>query len=132
MLSPRVQLTQKYTPIMRGNGLAVFSSRTRPCKLRRRHDEQKLVSRLWQQNEFFRTFAPPAGWNSNAILFVDGMAKLAGVETFGLGISVHSSSGAVFHFTPLDTTFIHFSPRESTKFFTPLRQPVSSVSSSKR
>ena len=118
VLSPGMQLAQEHAPIMRGNVLAVFRSRTHSRKLRWQHNEQKLVGRLWQQNEFFRTFTPPTGGDGDAVFFVDGMPELASVEAFGLGIGVHCSSGVVCHFTPPDTTSIHSGAMESTKFFT--------------
>jgi hypothetical protein len=118
VLCPGMQLAQEHAPIMCRNALAVFRSRTHSRKLRWQHNEQKLLGRLWQQNEFFRPFAPPTGGNGDAIFFVHGMAELASVEAFGLGICVHCSSGGAFHFTPPDTTSIHFGGSESTKFFT--------------
>jgi len=72
---------------------------------------------LGQKNEFFRTITPPTRWDSDPILVVDGMPELSGIETFGLGISVHLSSGAIVHFAPLDTTFNHLPSARSIKIF---------------
>src|SRR5437867_3186112 len=81
-----------------------FRCRTHFREFLRRHDQQKLVSRLRQKNEILRTIASPARWDRNPILLVNGMPELAGIEAFGLGIGVHLSRGAIAHFTPLDPT----------------------------
>ena len=75
------------------------------------------MSRLRQENEFFRTTASPARGNRDPILVVDGMPELSGVESFGLGIGVHWSSGAIVHSAPLDPTFNHLYNPRSIKIF---------------
>jgi len=89
MLSPGMQLSEKNAAIARGNFLVGFRGRAHPGEFHRRHHKQKLVSRLRQQDEFFRMIASPPRWNSDPILLVDGMPELSGVEAFGLGIGVH-------------------------------------------
>lgn len=75
------------------------------------------MRRLGQKNEFFRAIAPPARRNRDSILVIDAMPELSGIEPFGLGISVHWSSGGIVHFAPLDTTFNHLSDKRSIKIF---------------
>jgi hypothetical protein len=89
VLSARMQLAQENPAITRGNALVCFRDRTHLRKLLWRHDEQKLMRRLGQQNEFLRTIAPPPRGNRNSILVIDGMPELSGIETFGWGIGVH-------------------------------------------
>jgi hypothetical protein len=117
VLSARMQVPQENAAISRGNALVRFCSRTRFRELPWRHDKEKLMSRLRQKNEFLRTIAPPAGGNRDSILVVDRMPELSGIETFGWGIGVHWSSGAIVHFAPLDTTFNHLPTRWSIKIF---------------
>ena len=112
-----MQMAQEDAAITCGYGLIGFRSRTRFCKFRRRHNDQKLVSRLRQENEFFSMPAPPTGGNRDPILLVDGMPEFSGVEAFGLGIGVHWSSGTIVHFAPLDPTFNHLRNRRSIKIF---------------
>src|SRR5947208_14779028 len=107
MLSARVQLPQENAPITRRDCLIYFRSRTRFPKLRRRHNDEKLMSRLGQKDEFFRATTSPARRNSNPIFVVDRVPELYGIQAFGLGIEVHSSGGAIVHFAPLDTTCNH-------------------------
>jgi hypothetical protein len=89
VLSARMQLAQENAAITRGNALGYFRGRTHLRKLLWRHDEQKLMSRLRQKNEFLRTIAPPSRGNRDSILVIDGMPELSGIETFGWGIGVH-------------------------------------------
>src|SRR4029453_14400834 len=117
MLSARMQLTQEDAAIARGNVLVRFRGRTHFRELLWRHDQQKLVCCLRQKNEILRTIAPPARWDGDPILLVDGMPELSGIEAFGLGIGVHWSRGAIAHFTPLDPTFNHLRGKRSIKIF---------------
>jgi len=89
MFSPGMQLSEKNATIARGNFLVGFRGRAHFGELHRRHHQQELVSRLGQKDEFLRTIASPARWNSDPILLVDGMPELSGVEAFGLGIGIH-------------------------------------------
>jgi hypothetical protein len=115
MLSARMQLPQKNAAVTRGNILVCFSGRTHLRKLLWRHDEEKLMCGLRQKNEFLRSIAPPARGNRDSILVIDGMPEFSGIETFGWGIGVHLSSGAIVHFAPLDPTFNHLSNKRSIK-----------------
>jgi hypothetical protein len=117
VLSARMQLAQENAAIASGNILVCFRGRTCFRKLLWRHHEQKLMSRLGQKNEVFRTIAPPARRNRDPILVVDGMPELSGIETFGWGIRVHWSSGVVVHFAPPDSTFNHPPGVRSIKIF---------------
>ena len=89
MLSAGMQLAQKNAAITRGNCLICLRSRTRFPKLRRRHNDEKLMSRLRQKDEFFRATVSPARRNGDPIFIVDRMPELSGIQTFGLGIGVH-------------------------------------------
>jgi hypothetical protein len=89
VLSARMQLAQKNAAITRGNALICFRGGTHFRELLWRHDEQKLMCRLRQKNEFFRTIASPARRNRDSILVIDGMPELSGIEAFGWGIGVH-------------------------------------------
>jgi hypothetical protein len=117
VLSARVQVAQKNPAIPGGNILIRFHNRTHFRKLPRRHNEEKLIRRLRQKNEFLRTVASPTRRNRDSILVIDGMPELSGIETFGLGISVHWSSGVIVHFAPLDTTLNHLLGPWSIKIF---------------
>src|SRR6476659_4953145 len=112
-----MQLTQEHATIARGNLLVCFRDGTHFRELLWRHDQQKLVCRLRQKNEIFRTSAPPTRWDRNPILLVDGMPELSSIEAFGLGIGVHWSHGVIAHFTPLDPTFNHLRRKRSIKIF---------------
>jgi hypothetical protein len=89
MLSARMQLPQKNAAITRGNILVRFRGRTHFRKFLWRHNEQKLMSRLRQKNEFLRTIASPTRGNRDSILVIDGMPELSGIEAFEWGIGVH-------------------------------------------
>src|SRR5207253_9696588 len=102
-----MQMAQEDASIECGYGLIGFRSRTRFCKFRRRHNDQKLVSRLRQENELFSMPAPPTGGNRNPLLLVDAMAEFSGVEAFGLRIDRHWSRGAIGHFALLARSFNH-------------------------
>ncbi len=63
---------------------------------------------LGEKNEFFAFCAAPAGRNRDAIFFVDGMSKFAGVESLRLRIGIHTpveNWAILIHFPPLLTTF---------------------------
>src|ERR1043166_2218793 len=107
VLSTRMQLTQKNAAIACGNILVCFRGRTHFRKFLRRHNEQKLMSRLRQKNELHRAITPPARRNRDSIFVIEGMPEFSGIEPFGWGIGVHLSSGAIVHFAPLDPTFNH-------------------------
>jgi len=89
VLRARMQLAQKNAAITRGNILVRFRGRTRFRKLLWRHNEEKLMRRLRQKNEFLRTVASPTRGNRDSILVIDGMPELSGIEAFGWGIGVH-------------------------------------------
>jgi hypothetical protein len=110
-------LSQKNAAITRGHILVCFCDRTHFREFFWRHDQQKLVCCLRQKNEILRTIAPPARWDGDPILLVDGMPELSGIEAFGLGIGVHWSRGAIAHFPPLDPTINHLRGKRSIKIF---------------
>jgi hypothetical protein len=89
VLRARMQLAQKNAAITRGNILVRFRGRTHFRKLLWRHNEEKLMRRLRQKNEFLRTVASPTRGNRDSILVIDGMPELSGIEAFGWGIGVH-------------------------------------------
>ena len=59
-----------------------------------------------QDDEILALSAAPAGWNRDAVFFVDGMTKLAGEKFLGLRVGVHAraSCSILIHFPPLLTT----------------------------
>ena len=75
------------------------------------------MSRLGQKNEFFRTIVSPTKGDRDPIFVIDQMPELAGIETFGLGIAIHWSSGTIVHSAPLDPTFNHLRNGRSIKIF---------------
>jgi hypothetical protein len=117
VLSARMKLAQKNAAIAGGNALVCFRGGTHFRKFLWRHDEEKLMSRLGQKNEFLRTISPPARRNRDSILIIDGMPEFSGIKPFGWGVGVHVSSGAIVHFAPPDPTFNHLPMRRSTKIF---------------
>jgi hypothetical protein len=117
VLSARMQLAQKDAAIASGNILVCFRGGTHFRKLLWRHDEEKLMRRLRQKNEFLGTIAPPARRNRDSILVIDGMPEFSGIKTFGWGIGVHLSSGTIVHFAPRDPTFNHLPGKRSIKIF---------------
>src|SRR5262249_11753741 len=112
-----MQMAQKNPAITRGNSLVCFRSRTRSRKLFRRHNQQKLMGRLRQEDEFLGLVPSPTRRNRDAIFLVNGMPELTGIKTFGWRIVVHVSSGEFIHFAPLDTTFNHLPAARSIKNF---------------
>ena len=63
--------------------------------------------RLRKKDEFFGTIAAPARGNGDAIFFVDGMAKFAGVEGLRRRWRFHTREenlSILTHFPPLLTT----------------------------
>src|SRR6266446_2215633 len=115
-----MQVAQKNPAISRGNGLVCFCRRTHSRELARRHDEQKLMSRFRQEDEFLCLVPTPARRNRDSVFLVDGMPELSGVEAFGWRIVVHGSSGEFIHFAPLDPTFKHIPTPRSIKNFRPV------------
>jgi hypothetical protein len=83
MLGARVEVSQEYAAITRGNSGMRFRRRTHAGKLLRRHDQEKLMIRLRKNDELFGTIASPARGNGDAIFVVNGMAELAGEECRG-------------------------------------------------
>src|SRR3954449_1271735 len=59
MLSARMQLTQEHAPIGCRNLFVCFRGQTHFRKLVWRHNQQKVMCRLRQKNEIFRTVASP-------------------------------------------------------------------------
>jgi len=81
VLRPRMQLAKKYPSIARGNVRIGFSGRAHARKFFRRHDQEKLMIRFRKNDELFGAIPPPAGRNSDAVLVVNEMTELAGVES---------------------------------------------------
>src|SRR4051812_48088479 len=62
---------------------------------------------LGKNNELFGTVVPPARWDRDAILFVNGVTKFAGEEFLWLRGRVHTPAercAISIHFPPLLTT----------------------------
>jgi hypothetical protein len=106
MLRPGMELAEKNSTIACGNVWIRFRSLTHARKFFRRHDQKKLVSRFWKNDEFFGITTSPARGNSDSILFVDGVTKLAGEETLVWRIHWRVEDCSILtHFSPLLTTF---------------------------
>src|SRR5437773_12396538 len=112
-----MQVAQKNSAVPRGNTLVCFCRRTHSRKLAWRHDQQKLMSRFRQKNEFLCLVPTPSRRNRDSIFFVDGMSELSSVEAFGWRIVVYVSSGEFMHFAPLDPTFNQLHAARSIKNF---------------
>src|SRR6266487_1769073 len=112
-----MQVAKKNPAIPCGNALVCFCRRTHSRKLAWRHDEQKVMSRFRQENEFLCLVPTPARRNRDSIFLVDGMPEFSGKETFGWRIVVHVSSGEFIHFAPPDPTFNHLPAARSIKNF---------------
>jgi len=106
MFRARMQLTRKDSAISRGYCVVGLGLRAHAGELLPRHDQEILVVRFGQDDEIFTLILAPAGWNGDAVFFVDGMTKLAGKEFFGLRVGVHppASRSILIHFAPLLTT----------------------------
>src|SRR5437773_12150386 len=132
-----MQMAQKNSAIPRRNALVCFCRRTHSRKLVWRHDEQKLISRFRQENEFLCLVPTPARRNRDSVFFVDGMPELSGIKAFGWRIVVHVSSGEFIHFAPLDPTFNHLLTARSIKISSPVAptylnpKPLRSINFSK-
>jgi hypothetical protein len=110
MLRARMQLSQKHAAITRGYVGTVFRGRTHSRELLRRHDEEELVVRFRQKNEFFTLVTPPARGNGDAIFLVDEVAKFTGIEELSWSWRRRRHAGVenrsiLTHFSPLLTTF---------------------------
>src|SRR5207245_9974173 len=100
-----MQMAQKNSAIPRRNALVCFCRRTHSRKLVWRHDEQKLMSRFRQENEFLCRVLTPARRNRDSIFLVDGMRELSGIEAVARRTVVDESSGEFIHVALLDPTF---------------------------
>jgi hypothetical protein len=102
----RMQLSKKNAAIARGNVWVGFGGRAHTRKFFRRHDQKKLMSRFRKNDEFFGVTASPARGNSDPILLVDEVTKLAGVEALVRRIHWRVEKCSILtHFSPLLTTF---------------------------
>src|SRR5438552_17295400 len=99
-----MQMAQKNSAIPRRNALVCFCRRTHSRKLVWRHDEQKLMSRFRQENEFLCIVATPPRRNRDSVFFLDGIPEHSGVEAFAWRIGVHDSSGEFMLVAPLAPT----------------------------
>src|ERR1700682_2366198 len=103
-----MQWTQKNPAVSRGNGAVAFGMRAHPGKRLLGHDEEKLMLGFRQDDELFTLVLPPAGWDRDPMLLVDGMTEFAGEEFLGLRVVVHAPADGCaisIHFPPLLTTF---------------------------
>src|SRR5438477_5626458 len=102
-----MQLAQENAALACGDTGVAFRYRAHACEFLRRHDEEKLILGIRKKNKFFGTFSPPAGWDGDAIFFVDSVTKFSGVEGLSRGDAIHGPAGLVstlIHFVPLLTT----------------------------
>jgi hypothetical protein len=89
VLRARMQLTKKNAPVARGNIRIRFRGRAHTGKLRRRHDQEKLMTRFRKNDELLGAIASPARGYRDAIFFVDEMTELAGIEELRWRRRVH-------------------------------------------
>ena len=64
--------------------------------------------RLGEKNELLTIISAPARRNGDAVLIVDGVTEIAGVESLRLRIVFHTpveNRAILIHFPPLLTTF---------------------------
>src|SRR5437764_1765594 len=90
-----MQMAQKNSAIPRRNALVCFCRRTHSRKLVWRHDEQKLLSRFRQENEFLCLVPTPARRNRDSVFLVTGMPEIYCVDAFGLSMVVHCTNGVL-------------------------------------
>ena len=106
MLRAGVELTKKNAPVARRDIWVDFGIGAHTRKFFRRHDQQKLVSRLRKNDELLGVIAAPARRNSDSIFFVDGVTKFAGVEALVRLLHWRVEKCSILtHFSPLLTTF---------------------------
>jgi hypothetical protein len=108
MFRARVQMTGKNATVARRDVGIGRSRGTHAIELLWRHDEKALLIGVGQQNELFGTIAAPTRGNSDAILIVDRVTKIPGVESLRLRIVFHTpvdNWAILIHFPPLLTTF---------------------------
>ncbi len=84
-------------------------------ELLRRHNQEALLIDVCEENEFLAIVAAPARRDGDAILIVDGVTEIAGVESLGLRIRFPYASGEPGHFNPLSPTFNHLPCHRSIK-----------------
>src|SRR6266513_1692887 len=107
MLGAGMQLAQENAALACGDVGIAFRGRAHAGKFLRRHDEEKLILGIGQKNEFLGTLSTPTGGDGDAIFFVDGVTKFAGVKGLSRGDAVHGPAGlasTLIHFVPLLTT----------------------------
>ena len=80
VLGAGVQLAQKNAALARRDASVAFRCCAHAGKFLRRHDEEKLILGIRQKNKFFGTLSAPAGGDGDAIFFVEGVTKFAGVK----------------------------------------------------
>jgi hypothetical protein len=108
MFGAGMELTQK-RPAIAGRKRGVrFGLGAHAGELLFRHDEEKRVLRMRQENELFALTPPPAKWYGDPVFLVERMAEFAGEEFLGLRVVFHTpadKSAISIHFPPLLTTF---------------------------
>ena len=80
MLGAGMQLPQENSTLARGDAVIAFGGDAHAGEFLRGHNEEELILGIGKEDEFFSSFAAPAGRDSDAIFFVDSVTELAGVK----------------------------------------------------
>src|SRR5438105_5024511 len=107
MLGPGMQLAQKNAAVAWGDACALFNRNAHTRELLRRHDQEKLVLGVGEQNKLLGLTAAPAGRDGDAVFLIDGVLKFAGVKD-------RNGSGGLHGPGRIESTSIHFAPLLTT------------------
>jgi hypothetical protein len=80
VLGAGMQLPQENSTLARGHAVIVFGDGAHAREFLRGHDEEELILGIGKKNEFFSSFAAPAGRDGDAIFFVNGVTELTGIK----------------------------------------------------
>jgi hypothetical protein len=108
MLGSGMQVARENAAIAWRNPGCECRRRAHPIKLLVRHNQQALLVGVREQNKIFAISVTPARGDGEAILFVDRVTKIAGVEGLRLRFVVHTPvdrRAILIHFPPFLTTF---------------------------
>ena len=108
VLGARMEMAQKNPALFRGNRTVSFGLSAHAIELPVRHDEEKLMLRLGQDDEVLATLSAPARRNRDTVLLVNGVTEFAGEEFLGLRVVVNARAewrAISIHFPQLLTTF---------------------------
>jgi hypothetical protein len=75
-----MQLSQENPTLACGDAVIAFGDGAHAGEFLRGHDEEELILGIGKKDEFLSSLAAPAGRDSDAIFFVDGVEELTGVK----------------------------------------------------